>query len=347
MGSIVAIVIFGFAFGFFMQHARVNSNNTITGMAILEDFTPAKVMGLAIGVGLLLINLEVEFGMASYHVKPVMMGGLIWGGLLFGFGMAVLGYCPGTLSISAGQGALDAWVGIGGGLAGGLVFTLLYPIFEPLLGPNLGPISLYSTIGEYNFAFHLMTLLFSAGVIWCVFAVNRKEGSNDHRWIASGIGIAVLNAVMMLHTTMDRPLGASTSFPYVADVIAGVTSNVYFEKIQTPGQWEVWFLLGAGLAGLITSLVKKEFEFKLVHERWAKLKGESPARRVVWSLIGGFVLIFGARMAGGCTSGLILSGGMQLAKSGLIFAAFVFISFIPTGKLFYANETDRQPESTL
>lgn len=74
--------------------------------------------------------------------------GLIWGGLLFGFGMAVLGYCPGTLSISAGQGALDAWVGIAGGLVGGLIFTLLYPTLKPLLGPDLGPISLFSTIGD-------------------------------------------------------------------------------------------------------------------------------------------------------------------------------------------------------
>jgi uncharacterized membrane protein YedE/YeeE len=55
----------------------------------------------------------------------------------------------------------------------------------------------------------------------------------------------------------------------------------------------------------------------------------------------GFVLIFGARMADGCTSGLILSGGMQLAKSGLIFAAFGFIAFILTGKLFYSQAQEK------
>ena len=51
---IVAIVIFGFIFGFFMQYTRVNRNNTITGMAVLENWIPAKAMGLAIGVGMLL-----------------------------------------------------------------------------------------------------------------------------------------------------------------------------------------------------------------------------------------------------------------------------------------------------
>ena len=99
---LIAIVFFGFIFGFLMQHARVNRSDVITGMAVMKDWTAAKTMGLAIGVGLLLINLVVELGLASYHVKPVMMGGLVWGGLLFGFGMAVLGYCPGTLPISAG-----------------------------------------------------------------------------------------------------------------------------------------------------------------------------------------------------------------------------------------------------
>lgn len=345
MSSIVATVLFGFIFGFFMQFARVNRNDTITGMAVLEDFTPAKVMGLAIGVGLLLVNPLVELGLASYHVKPVMMGGLVWGGLLFGFGMAVLGYCPGTLSISAGQGALDAWVGIVGGLIGGLVFTLLHPVILPVLGPDLGALSLFSTIGEFNFAFHALTIAIAAIVIWCVFAVDRREKGVDRKWIVAGIGIAVLNAVLMLDAVMGRPLGASTSFPYVADLITGVTDNGYFAKIRTPGLWEVWFLGGAFLAGLVPALIRKDFGLVLVHPRWKALKGDSPGRRIVWSLIGGFVLIFGARMAGGCTSGLILSGGMQLAKSGLIFGAFVFISFILTGKLFY-DQPARSQHST-
>jgi uncharacterized membrane protein YedE/YeeE len=66
----------------------------------------------------------------------------------------------------------------------------------------------------------------------------------------------------------------------------------------------------------------------------------------VWSLTGGFVLIFGARMAGGCTSGLILSGGMQLATSGLVFAAFAFIAFILTGKLFYARSNRSETQAS-
>ncbi len=337
----IAALIFGFAFGALIQHARVNRNDVIAGMAVLEDFTAAKTMGLAIGIGMVLLALEVELGLATYHVKPVIMGGLIWGGLVFGFGMAVLGYCPGTLSISAGQGALDAWVGIAGGLLGGLAFTLLQPAMQPLLGPDLGPISLYSRIGEYNLAFLLLTLVIAAIVIWGIFAVHKKERRTDRKWIVSGMGLALLNGLLILDATTGRLIGASTSYPYVADVIASVTENVYFRKIQGSGHWELFFLAGALLAGLTFALVNKQFELRLIHSRWEKYKGPKPARRILWSLIGGFTLIFGARMAGGCTSGLILSGGMQLARSGLLFAAFSFVAFILTGKLFYSAEREK------
>jgi hypothetical protein len=57
--------------------------------------------------------------------------------------------------------------------------------------------------------------------------------------------------------------------------------------------------------------------------------------RIIWAFFGGFILIFGARMSGGCTSSRILSGGMQLAASSLIFAVFVFTGLLITGKLFY------------
>jgi uncharacterized membrane protein YedE/YeeE len=52
-------------------------------------------------------------------------------------------------------------------------------------------------------------------------------------------------------------------------------------------------------------------------------------------LVGGFYLIFGARLAGGCTSGHILSGGMQLALSSLLFAGVAIAAFLTMGYFFY------------
>ncbi|MGW8315010.1 MAG: YeeE/YedE thiosulfate transporter family protein, partial [Bacteroidales bacterium] len=128
-----------------------------------------------------------------------------------------------------------------------------------------------------------------------------------------------------------------TSYPYLGDFLTGLTQNDYFSAIQSPGHWELIFLAGALAAGLIGSLLRKEFRIVLLHENWLKFKGSSPLKRIIWAFFGGFILIFGARMAGGCTSGHILSGGMQMAFSSLIFAVFVFAGLLATGQVFYLS----------
>ena len=258
------------------------------------------------------------------------------GGLVFGAGMAVLGYCPGTLAISAGEGSLDAWWGILGGLLGGWVYTLSLPALQPLLGPDLGKISLHSHMGNgilFSFSLVLISVLFVRLALW----LDKMEGRKDRRWMYSGVALGVLELFVFLRFLTDRPIGASTTFPYVADVIAGTTGNSYFDKIRTPGHWELIFLGGAFLAGLILSLVKKEFSLTLIHERWKERKGTSSLKRILWSVAGGFILIYGARMAGGCTSGHILSGGIQLAASSLVFALFTFTGLLLTGWVFYGK----------
>ncbi len=329
------IIILGFLFGAILQYAKLNRYNTISGMALINDLAVAKTIAFAIGLGAILLNIEITFGLASYHVKPFVLGGIILGGLIFGSGMAILGYCPGTLAISLGEGSLDALWGVIGGLLGGLIYTLLLPSISVILGPDFGKISLYSITGGSKVVFFILLLLLGGAFMAVSFWLDKKETSADKKWLYSGIGLAVLNPVVFLTATTNRPIGASTTFPYLADLLSGLTQNSYYLKIQKPGNWELIFLFGAMLAGLIISLIKKEFKLTLIHENWKKYKGESKAQRIRWSFIGGFILIFGARMAGGCTSGHILSGGMQLAVSSLIFAVFVFAGLLITGKLFY------------
>ncbi|MDO5738281.1 MAG: YeeE/YedE thiosulfate transporter family protein, partial [Eubacteriales bacterium] len=52
------------------------------------------------------------------------------------------------------------------------------------------------------------------------------------------------------------------------------------------------------------------------------------------SFLAGLFLIYGARMAGGCTSGHMMSGIMQSSISGFIFAAVVFAVAIPLAMLW-------------
>ncbi|MEX2428895.1 MAG: YeeE/YedE thiosulfate transporter family protein [Bacteroidales bacterium] len=330
------ILFFGFLFGAFLQHANLNKYNTIAGMATLENLTVAKTIAFAIGLGAILINLEISLGLASYHIKPVLLGGVILGGIIFGAGMAILGYCPGTLPISLGQGSLDALTGIIGGIAGALVFTLLWPGIEAILGPDLGDISLHSIAGE-GFLFYLFLIILGGIFMGIALWLDKLDGKTSYKWLHSAVGLAVVVAIVFLYSTTDRVVGASSTYPYLAGLLSGLTDHPYFQKVERSGNWELVFLSGAFLAGLVFSLLKKEFRLSMIHAHWIKYKGHTPVKRAVWSFIGGFLLLFGARMAGGCTSGHVISGGMQLAVSSLIFALFVFGGLLVTGKLFYKS----------
>jgi uncharacterized membrane protein YedE/YeeE len=329
------VILLGVIFGLLLQYARLNRFDTISGMAILKDYSVAKAIALAIGVGAILINIEIALGLATFHVKPLLLTGVVVGGLIFGAGMAILGYCPGTMAVSLGEGSVDALIGIVGGFCGGAVYTLLHPGLSGLTGPDLGIITLNTIIGNQGLLFFLLLLLFSASLIFISFKLHSKEKNAHKKWIFSGIGLAILNAAMFLPEVVNKGLGASTCYPYIGDWIAGLTENAYFEKITSSGKWQIYFLGGALLAGLIMALIQKRFKITLIHDNWKNYKNNSPVSRIIWAFIGGFILIFGARLGGGCTSGHVLTGGMQVSISSLIFALFVFAGLLITGRIFY------------
>ncbi len=337
----MVILLLGFLFGLTLQYAKLNRYNTISGLAMMKDFTVAKAIAVAIGAGAILLSIEIGSGLASYHLKPLLLGGIILGGLLFGTGMAILGYCPGTLPISLGEGSLDALTGVAGGLTGGLIYTLALPSVKGILGPDLGSISINTLVGGHPFLFYLMVFLAGGIFIGIAFLIHAREKTKNLKWLYAGIALAVLNSIVFLTAVSNRPIGASTAYPYTSDLLTGTTGSGYFAKIQGPGLWELKFLAGAFLAGLIGSLIRKNFKLVLIHDNWRKYKGDSSLKRILWAFFGGFILIFGARMAGGCTSGHIISGGMQLSISSLTFALFVFTGLLITGYLFYRPRTDQ------
>jgi uncharacterized membrane protein YedE/YeeE len=333
------IISFGFLFGAALQYANLNKFNTISGMAILEDFAVAKTIAAAIGIGAILISIEIGLGYATYHVKPFIVGSIILGGLIFGIGMAILGYCPGTLPVSLGQGSIDALFGMLGGFFAGFIYTLLSPFIHESLGPNLGVISLATVMDQNTWGFYVVIFIIGSVFIGIAFWLNKIEKKKDLKWFYSALGIAALSCLVFASSITDRVIGASTFYPYVADVTTGTTNNDYFiNQVNKSGNWEMKFLFGAFISGFVISLARKDFKLKVVHENWLRFKGPSVSKRLIWSFFGGFILLMGARIAGGCTSGHVISGGVQLAASSLVFAAFVFTSFLATGKLFYQKK---------
>jgi hypothetical protein len=121
-------LLIGIAFGFLLQKGGVTDYNIIIGQLLLTDFTVVKIMLSASITGMLGVHLLRSLGLAQLHPKPGSIGASVIGGLIFGIGFAVLGYCPGTVAGAVGQGALDAlFGGVIGILLGAGMFAAFYP----------------------------------------------------------------------------------------------------------------------------------------------------------------------------------------------------------------------------
>lgn len=123
--KLLAGVIFGLAFGFLLQKGGVGKFHVLIGQLLLQDFTVAKVMLTAIVVGMVGIFTLHHFAKVKLHIKPTRLGANIIGGLLFGAGFALMGYCPGTAAVALGQGSWDALFGMVGLVAGSWIFAEL------------------------------------------------------------------------------------------------------------------------------------------------------------------------------------------------------------------------------
>ncbi len=116
-------IVFGVIFGFLLQKGGVAKYEVLIGALRLTDFTVMKVMLTAIIVGMIGVFSLHAFGLVKLHVKPTRYVSNIVGGLLFGVGFALLGYCPGTGAAALGQGNYDAIAGILGLVAGSHIYA--------------------------------------------------------------------------------------------------------------------------------------------------------------------------------------------------------------------------------
>lgn len=138
----------------------------------------------------------------------------------------------------------------------------------------------------------------------------------------------------------DRPIGASTYVPYLSGMIFNLDPKkyIYLQEINSSGAWEGVLLLGVFFGALFNALfITKTFKITYIPKAWKEYKNNSILSRFFWSFVSGFLLIIGARLAGGCTSGHFLSGIAQTAFSSMLFGAVVLVSLIITGKIFYKD----------
>jgi uncharacterized membrane protein YedE/YeeE len=121
--KLIAGLVFGVAFGFLLQKGGVGKYNVLIGQLLLQDWTVLKVMMTAIIVGMIGVFFLHRFAKVNLHIKATKLGPNIVGGLVFGAGFGLIGYCPGTAAAALGQGSWDALFGMAGLVAGSYIYA--------------------------------------------------------------------------------------------------------------------------------------------------------------------------------------------------------------------------------
>ena len=126
-------LVTGMVFGVLLQRAQVIRYDKQLAALRFKDFTILKFMMSAIIVGMIGTYFLYDQGLVKLSIKPTILGGTITGGLLFGVGWALLGYCPGTSMGALGEGRTDAFWGILGAVAGAALYAEMFPYLQDTL----------------------------------------------------------------------------------------------------------------------------------------------------------------------------------------------------------------------
>ena len=165
----------------------------------------------------------------------------------------------------------------------------------------------------------------------------RKEEWSPY--VAGGLlGVVGVLAVALSHSL----LGASGSFENLAGMIGKALApklfdNLYFNYIMPPGlNWQLILLVGVFFGGMLGAWSARTWKLRWVPDKqWSAVFGPERWKRWGVAFVGAIVLEIGAGIAGGCTSGLAISGGMLLAPAAFLFIAGMFVSGILTSLVIY------------
>jgi hypothetical protein len=172
--QIVAPLLVGFAFGWVLQKGGLGRYETFVNVFRFTDLTVLKFLLSALAVSMLGITALSSLGLApNVPVAQTYALGNFVGGAFFGIGMAVAGFCPGTVAAGAGEGRLDYLIpGSLGLYAGAVLFGLGYPKFFPALA-KIGRLGAVTAAQALSVDRWLVVVVFWEIVLLLFYAIER------------------------------------------------------------------------------------------------------------------------------------------------------------------------------
>ncbi len=149
MNELLTGLITGVLFGFLLQKAQVIRYDKQLAALRLRDMTIVKFMLTNILVAMIGIYLLYDLGLVKLSIKTLTLGGNVLGGLIFGIGWGIVGYCPATAMGALGEGRYDSLFGLLGMILGAGIYAEVYPLMKAtvLTWGDFGKITLPGVLG--------------------------------------------------------------------------------------------------------------------------------------------------------------------------------------------------------
>ncbi len=167
-------------------------------------------------------------------------------------------------------------------------------------------------------------------------------------WSPYVVGAAIGVLSWLAFATVDKQVGITTAFEYtgalVEKAVVPQVPQAYLQEKAKDGKtpkidWEWMLVLGVFIGAYASSKLSGDrAPNEKVPPLWRWRFGDNPALRYLGAFAGGFLMMLGARIAQGCTSGHAISGTLQLALSSWMFAAIIFVVGIATAFVIYGKE---------
>ena len=165
----------------------------------------------------------------------------------------------------------------------------------------------------------------------------------NSRWNPYLVGALIGVLSLLTFSLADKPIGMSTGIAQASGACAmpfigteGVAANAYWAKKAVPA-WDYGslFVLGSFFGALVSAVMSGNFKLESVPTIWRERFGSSVMKRMIAAFLGGVVILFGARLADGCTSGHGISGALQLSVGSWVALASFFAGGVVTAAVMY------------
>ena len=357
--ALIVSAVCGVIFGFVMQKGHVYEPSVIRGQMLFQQWVMMKMFLSAAALSV------VAIAIVAYLIpggRSLVVGARAWafsgyrgtvaallGGMVLGCGMSLAGACPGTVLIQVGSGVRWSILTVAGAFCGAFAFALLEPgVLRDLGILRAGMLSnpTWDSLVRlpYIVIAAAMAILFGGAAFYIENYISPssffKHGfslsslsptaSEWPSWI-SGIIVGCLQLPMLV--LVQETLGASRAYvTVVSNVLATIAPNfvnrnsyLLGAKSGTANYSQVIFVFFACIGSFISCYISGS--------SFSGVSGFQP----ISSFIGGFLIVFGGRLAGGCTSGQGLSGNGVLAINGMLATMGIFIGAIPMAKFAQVN----------